>query len=81
MSVSFAKDIAPLFRPVDISHMKPMRVLLDNYKYMSDATNDHANAKAVLNILTSKRMPPGGPFWTQDKLDLFAKWMADGYQP
>ena len=81
MSVSFAKDILPLFRPIDINHMKPMGVLLDDYKYMSDGSDDHANAKSVLDVLTKKRMPPGGPFWSPDKLALFAKWMADGYQP
>lgn len=81
MPASFDKDIKPLFRTIDVEHMKPQGVLLDDYTYMSDATGDHANAKAVLDVLTNKQMPPGGPFWPQDKLDLFAKWMSDGYQP
>lgn len=34
--VSFAKDIRPLFRPVDIAHMKPLGVVLDDYNYISD---------------------------------------------
>jgi hypothetical protein len=80
MPVSFNNDIKPLFRPIDVEHMKRGSVLLDDYAYMSSATNDHANAKAVLNTLTKKTMPPGGPFWPQDQLDLFAKWMSDGYQ-
>lgn len=77
MSVSFAKDIKPLFRAIDVAHMGPMGVLLDDYKYMSDASN----AKAVLDTLKDQSMPPGGPFWSQEHLDLFSKWMADGYQP
>ena len=81
MSVSFAKDIKPLFRTVDVAHMRPMGILLDDYKYMSDATDDHANAKAVLNTVTDQSMPPGGPFWSQQQLDLFSQWMADGYLP
>lgn len=79
--VSFAADIVPLFRPVDIAHMKPFGVKLDNYAYMSDPADDHGNAKAVLDTLTSQNMPPGGPFWPQDKLDLFAAWMSGGYLP
>lgn len=81
MSVSFAKDIKPLFREMDVDHMEPLGVSLDDYKYMSDAAGDHANAKAVLDTLKEQTMPPGGPFWTQEQLDLFSKWMADGYLP
>ena len=80
-AVSFAKDIKPLFRPIDIQHMKPHRVMLDDYTYMSDASNDHANAQAVFDQLSSNLMPPGGPFWTADQLALFSTWMQDGYQP
>ena len=81
VSVSFAKDILPLFRTIDIDHMGRRGVRLDDYKYMSDSSGDHAHAQAVLDTLKDKEMPPGGPFWPQDKLDLFAKWMSDGYQP
>ena len=81
MAVSFASDIKPLFRPIDVAHMKPFGVALDNYSYMSDASNNHENAQDVLNELTAKKMPPGGPFWAQAQLDLFKQWMTDGYQP
>ena len=81
MSVSFAKDIKPLFRPMDVEHMSPFEILLDDYAYMSDASNDHANARAVFDTLKDQSMPPGGPFWSKEQLDLFSKWMADGYQP
>jgi hypothetical protein len=47
-TVSFAKDIKPLLRPIDIQHMKPLGVLLDDYAYMSDATDNHANAQGGL---------------------------------
>jgi len=80
LSVSFAKDILPLFRAIDIDHMGRRGVRLNDYKYMSDPGDDHANAQAVLDTLKNKEMPPGGPYWPQDKLDLFAKWMAEGYQ-
>jgi hypothetical protein len=82
--VSFARDIRPLFRSVDIEHMKGMDILLDDYKYMSDAANQYENARRVYDSLTGKtepRMPPKGPYWPKDKLDLFDSWMKDGYQP
>jgi hypothetical protein len=81
MPVSFANDVKPLFRPIDVDHMNNYGVSLDDYTYMSDASNNHGNAQDVLDQLSGKHMPPGGPFWTQDQLDLFKKWMTDGYQP
>jgi ADP-heptose:LPS heptosyltransferase len=84
--VSFATDIKPLFRPVDIAHMKGYGVKLDDYIYMSNPDNSYQNAQDVEDTLTSKggdlpSMPPGGPYWTADQLALFAKWRSDGYQP
>ena len=78
MAVSFAKDIKPLFRPIDIDHMKEF-VPLDDYAYMSKPDN----ANAVLQTVEGNppSMPPGGPYWTADQVALFRKWMADGYQP
>lgn len=84
MPVSFANDIKPLFRPVDIAHMKPFGVDLDLYDYMSNPAGGHANATAVFDFLTgtrAPRMPPGGPYWSQPQLDLYQQWMADGFQP
>lgn len=72
-----------MFRPVDIAHMKPFGVNLDDYGYMSDSTADHKNARDVLDYLTgtkTPRMPLGGPFWSTQQLDLFSQWMADGFQ-
>jgi hypothetical protein len=84
--VSFAADIKPLFRPVDIAHMKPSGVKLDDYNYMSDPTNNYEHAQAVQDSLSpqngdSPSMPPGGPYWTPQQLALFNKWRSDGYQP
>ncbi|HEY6273057.1 MAG TPA: hypothetical protein VIX19_13840 [Terriglobales bacterium] len=80
--VSFAADIKPLFRAIDISHMKSFGVKLDDYPYMSSPDN----ANSVLATLTPENdeppsMPPGGPYWTADQLALFAQWQKDGYQP
>lgn len=80
--VSFAADIQPLFRTIDISHMEPFGVSLDDYSYMSNPDN----ANAVLATLSphdgkEPSMPPGGPYWTAAQLALFVQWQKDGYQP
>lgn len=79
--VSFAKNIKPLFRAIDIQHMKPLGVLLDSYDYMSDSSDNHAKARNVYSQLSSQSMPPGGPFWTASQLALFTGWMKGGFQP
>jgi hypothetical protein len=84
--VSFAADIAPLFRPVDVAHMEVHGVKLDDYEYMSDPSNNYSNAEAVQKTVSPQgaqppSMPPGGPYWTEDQLTLFAGWRAGGYQP
>jgi hypothetical protein len=83
MAVSFAADIKPLFRSIDVQHMKLRQVLLDDYGYMSDPAGDHQNATQVLAYLTGTppRMPPGGPYWSDAQLALYAQWMSDGFQP
>jgi hypothetical protein len=80
MPVSFAHDIKPLFRQIDIDHMKKFSVLLDDYTYMADPSGDHANAQNVENSLTNRSMPPGGPFWSNQQLSLYKQWRTDGYQ-
>ena len=80
--VSFLADIKPLFRAVDISHMKRYGVELEDYTYMSNPDN----ADAVLATLSPHdgeppTMPPGGPYWTASQLALFAQWQKDGYKP
>jgi len=80
--VSFSVDIKPLFRVIDISHMKRFGVSLDDHSYMSNPNN--AN-KVFANLSPHDgqppSMPPGGPYWTTEQLALFAQWQKDGYQP
>lgn len=83
-SVSFARDIRPLFRPIDVEHMRPFNVLLDDYAYMTDPANDHQHALSVYEYLVGlkePRMPIGGPFWTADQLAAFRRWMDEGFRP
>jgi hypothetical protein len=79
-ATSFEQDIRPLFRPIDVQHMSPMGVLLDDHAYMSDAEN----AQAVYEFLTGKRqpqMPIGGPYWSEAQLQLLSDWMTAGRLP
>jgi hypothetical protein len=94
MPVSYAKAIKPLFRPIDIDHMKAYDVHLDDYTWMSnpaggtvgacDEFEDHANGRSVHAFLTgdcTPRMPLGGPYWHEDMIDLYQRWMDNGFQP
>ena len=80
--VSFSADIKPLFRAIDISHMKSFGVELEDYSYMSNP--DNAN-RVVATVSTHDGEPPtkpsGGPYWTAAQLALFAQWQKDGYKP
>jgi hypothetical protein len=92
--VSYAKAIKILFRQVDIDHMKPYDVHLDDFAWMSDPAAgsigdcnqypDHANGRSVFAFLNgdcTPRMPLGGPYWHPDMLALYQRWMDDGFQP
>ena len=80
--VSFSSDIKPMFRVVDIAHMKPYGVKLDDYSYMSNPENaDRVFAALSPHDGEPPTMPPGGPYWTETQLALFAQWQKDGYKP
>jgi hypothetical protein len=88
--VAFSSDIRVLFSDGQIHCMKNQGVALDDFAYMSDATGDgsfpdHANARHVLARLRGdppgRRMPPNGPYWTQEMLDKYQLWMDGGYLP
>ncbi len=79
-AVSFSRDIRPLFTAMDIEHMRPAGVALDNIAYMSDP--DHA--ESVYQKLSSKQMPPrysGESPWSDGNIQLFRDWIDGGFQP
>jgi hypothetical protein len=78
--VSFAGDIKPLFRGIDIEHMRDHGYSLDDYQFMSDPADNYANANSVFDALKNRRMPPGGCFWTDEQLKLYSRWMSGGYK-
>lgn len=74
----FERDILPLFRPIDIEHMAPFGVQLDQYAFMSVP----ANAERVYGSIATKKMPPGsGQAWPEEKVRLLKSWIDGGLQP
>jgi hypothetical protein len=79
MTVSFAKDIRPLFTDTDISHMR-------SFCDLSSYADVKANAAVILGRLDGSggaQMPPaadGGP-WSTSNIALFRTWISDGCQP
>jgi hypothetical protein len=72
---SYAEDIQPLFRALDIDSMRPFGLQLDSLDYL----RDHARAvyDAVAYPTPSFVMPCDGA-WPKEWTTLFKYWMDDG---
>jgi hypothetical protein len=66
----FETDIKPLFRSRD---QQAMKFALDLYSYQD--VSQHADA--ILAKLRSGSMPCDGR-WSEDRIDLFERWIRDG---
>jgi hypothetical protein len=80
-TTSFKTDIRPLFTDRDIQGMKK-GFDLANY----DEVKEHASAiYDRIRGIGGPVMPPPPPRgegpWPQSRIELFAKWIADGLQP
>ncbi|MBR7834829.1 hypothetical protein KDL01_16270 [Actinospica durhamensis] len=75
----FARDILPLFRPIDIDHMGKAGIHLDQYAYMSVSEN----AERVYDSIAAKRMPPPNEdaAWPQGQVTLLRAWIDAGMLP
>jgi hypothetical protein len=78
---SFQVDIRPLFTEWDI-HAMTKAFNLANY----DDVKAHAAAiydriRGIGGAVMPPPPPRGEGPWPQSRIELFAKWMADGYQP
>jgi hypothetical protein len=77
-TTSFRRDIAPLFRPVDIKHMGELRL---------DLRDRAVAAKRDTEILQRLKStdpfevmpPPPDQRWTRGQIDLFARWVDEGH--
>ena len=76
MAVSFAQDIAPMFKPFDVN--MAWRFGLTTYDDVK------ANAMLIYSRMTnlsSPMPPPPYPPFTAEQIALFNQWMLDGYAP
>jgi hypothetical protein len=78
---SYEADIRPLFTQRDIQGMSKA-FNLANY----DDVKTHAAAifdriRGIGGAVMPPPPPRGEGRWSQSRIDLFGKWMADGFQP
>ena len=69
-SVSFERDIKPLFREGD---RESMRSNFDLWSY----EDVRANAEPILRVLKAGSMPCDGA-WPEEQVELFERWTASG---
>ena len=69
-TLSFARDIKPLFRPKD---RDSMRRAFDLFEYSDVA--DHADA--IIGALRSGKMPCDGA-WPADRIETLQRWIDTG---
>jgi len=69
-TLSFARDIKPLFRAKDRDSMK---FAFDLFEYAD--VSEHADA--ILGMLRSGKMPCDGP-WPPAQVDEFQQWIGAG---
>jgi hypothetical protein len=75
MPLSFAQDIRPLFRDMDIEVMQDVSGFdLSNYDDVRDRAGD------IYERLADGSMPCDGA-WPADQIARFRQWMDDGMPP
>jgi hypothetical protein len=76
-TTSFARDIGPLFRPKDVQHMLFRGVDLRTHDRVREA------AALILERLRDSEEdqmpPPPDQRWTPAQLELFERWIAEGF--
>jgi len=75
--VSWANDVAKLFRQKDVDHMlQATGGRLD----LSNAQSTEIWSHKVYAYVANGYMPPDGP-WTQAMVNTFGCWIQGGFQP
>jgi hypothetical protein len=78
---SFEADIRPLFTDRDIHAMSKAFNLGSYNDVKTHASAIYDRIRSIGGAVMPPPPPRGEGPWTQSRIDLFAKWMADGYQP
>jgi hypothetical protein len=78
---SFEADILPLFTERDIHAMSKAFNLASYADVKAHATVIYDRIRGIGGAVMPPPPPRGEGPWPQSRIDLFAKWMTDGYQP
>ena len=78
---SFEADIRPLFTDRDIRAMSKAFNLGSYNNVKTHAGTIYDRIRGIGGAVMPPPPPRGEGPWPQSRIDLFAKWMADGYQP
>jgi hypothetical protein len=78
---SFQKDILPLFTERDIRAMSKAFNLASYDDVKKHAAIIYDRIRGIGGAVMPPPPPRGEGPWPQDRIGLFGKWIADGYQP
>lgn len=78
---SYAKDIRPLFTQRDIDGMKKGFNLASYEEVKARAAAIYDRIRGIGGAVMPPPPPRGEGPWPPARIELFAKWIADGCQP
>jgi hypothetical protein len=78
---SFQTDIRPLFTDRDIQAMSKAFNLASYNDVKAHAAAIYDRIRGIGGAVMPPPPPRGEGPWPQARIQLFAQWMADGYQP
>ena len=81
MTTSFQVDIRPLFTERDIQGMKKGFNLASYDEVKAHAVAIYDRIRGIGGAVMPPPPPRGEGPWPQSRIDLFAKWVADGCPP
>ncbi len=78
---SYEADIRPLFTQRDIQGMSKAFKLASYDDVKTHAAAIFDRVRGIGGAFIPPPPPRGEGPWSQSRIDLFGKWMADGFQP
>jgi hypothetical protein len=79
-TTSFARDIQPLFRPIDVDHMQGFGLDLTDIDAVKGSASDIADRIKSSDDDVRMPPPPDAPL-TAEQTALFDKWVSEGFPP
>ena len=80
-TTSFQRDILPLFTQRDIEGMRKAFNLASYDDVKKHAAAIYDRIRAIGGPVMPPPPPRGEGPWPQSRIELFAKWMANGFPP